>query len=296
MATTAAGAGAKAKAAARAKENAPAAKKPRVREAVVAPKPKGTAARKPASAKSAPAPERVLVIDIGGSNVKLLVSGETEPRKLASGPKFTPAALVEAVKTVAKGWRFDAVSIGFPGLVGADGPRSEPGNLGPGWVGFNFAVALDRPVRMINDAAMQALGSYDGGRMLFLGLGTGLGSTLIAQNVIIPLELGELAWDGDHALGELLGREGLAKLGKSEVRELVYEVALIMKAAFIVEYVVLGGGNAKLLKKPPGGVRLGNNHAAFRGGFRLWKLPDVPTLSPDAQHSEGGSPGRWRVI
>ena len=152
-----------------------------------------------AKRNGADTPANILVLDIGGSKVKMLATGESEPRRIRSGVDLTPGRMVKAVVAACKDWRYDAISIGYPGLAGAQGPRSEPGNLGPGWVGFNFAVAFDRPVRIINDAAMQALGSYEGGRMLFLGLGTGVGSALIAQNVIIPLELGELpAKNGQH--------------------------------------------------------------------------------------------------
>src|SRR5207302_8403642 len=166
-------------------------------------------------------PSRILAVDIGGTKVKILATGQTEPRKMPSGNKMTPARLVEGIKFLAEGWAYDAVSIGYPGQVGPQGPRSEPGNLGPGWVGFNFAVAFERPVRILNDAAMQALGSYEGGRMLFLGLGTGLGSTLIAENAILPLELGQLPHKDDKNLGELLGKKGLEKLGKEAWIEVV---------------------------------------------------------------------------
>ena len=150
-------------------------------------------------------PATILVIDIGGSKVKILATGETEPRTYRSGKRFTPTQMVAAVHELVEGWTYEAISIGYPGVVGARGPRSEPGNLGSGWVGFNFAAAFDRPVRIINDAAMQALGNYDGGRMLFLGLGTGLGSALIADRVIVPLELGQLPYPGGPPLDHVLG-------------------------------------------------------------------------------------------
>ena len=184
----------------------------------------------------------------------------------------------------------------LPGLAGAQGPRSEPGNLGAGWVGFDFAAAFDRPVRIINDAAMQALGSYEGGRMLFLGLGTGLGSALIAQNVIIPLELGELPSRNGEPLGVVLGRKGLNKLGKRAWKKELVRLIDRFAAAFTVDYVVLGGGNARELKLLPPGTRIGNNLAAFRGGFRLWHLPDVPTLSAEVEPTEQPASTRWRVI
>jgi polyphosphate glucokinase len=220
---------------------------------------------------------RVLTIDIGGSNVKVLVSGETEPRRRRSGKTLTPSRLVPMVQELADGWDYDAVSIGYPGLVGRDGPSSEPGNLGPGWVGFDFRAAFGKPVRIINDAAMQALGSYEGGTMLYLGLGSGLGSALISDGEVIPLELGCLRYDADRTLGDVLGNVGLTHLGKRAWRRIVADVAAAMMKAFVVQSVVLGGGNAKKLKANlPHGMRLGHNLTAFRGGFWLW------TGAPDA--------------
>ena len=226
----------------------------------------------------------------------MLATGESEPRRIRSSLRLTPERMVKAVASACKDWNYEAVSIGYPGLAGAQGPRSEPGNLGPGWVGFNFAVAFDRPVRIINDAAMQALGSYEGGRMLFLGLGTGVGSALIAQNVIIPLELGELPARNGGTLGAMLGRRGLKKVGKRMWRKELVQAIERFTAAFTADYVVLGGGNARLLKVLPPGTRIGNNRAAFRGGFRLWHLPDVPTLSVDSESPAQSASSRWRVI
>ena len=236
------------------------------------------------------------MLDIGGSSVKLLASGKTEPRKVPSGPDLTPARMVELVKEKCSDWEYEAVSIGYPGLVGAQGPRAEPANLGPGWVGFNFAAAFDCPVRILNDAAMQALGSYDGGRMLFIGLGTGVGSAFIAQHAIVPLELGGLPLRGKRALWKTLGRQGLARLGKRAWRNEVAQAAELFANAFCVEYVVLGGGNAKHLKKAGTGTRIGHNMAAFRGGFRLWNLPDVSTLSAEGETPVEQVRGAWRVI
>jgi polyphosphate glucokinase len=241
-------------------------------------------------------PSKVLAIDIGGTKVKVLAAGQTEPRKMLSGKKLTPGRMVEGVKELADGWEYEAVTIGYPGQVGTHGPRAEPGNLGPGWVGFNFAAAFDKPVRIINDAAMQALGSYEGGRMLFLGLGTGLGSTLIANNVIIPLELGRLRYDG-RTLGELLGRAGLKEIGKDAWRELVGKALVALHEAFVADYLVIGGGNAKLIKVLPTGARLGHNLTAFRGGFRLWHFEDIPTLSAEGVIADTArAPQEWRVI
>lgn len=242
---------------------------------------------------------KILVVDIGGSKVKVLASGQTEPRKAATGDDFNPTRLVEVVRGLAEGWEFEAVSIGYPGLCGDSGPRSEPGNLGCGWVGFHFAAAFGLPVKIINDAAMQALGSYEGGRMLFLGLGTGLGSALIAENVIVPLELGRLPYRaGKETFGELLGRAGLDRLGEDDWREAVRELTPRLMEAFLADYVVLGGGNARKLKdKLPHGIRLGHNLTAFRGGFRLWGVDDVPILDPDEHHATPPPPPTdWRLI
>jgi hypothetical protein len=226
----------------------------------------------------------------------MLATGQAEPRKISSGGRLTPERMVKAALRQCKDWSFEAVSVGYPGLTGAQGPRSEPANLGPGWVGFNFAAAFDRPVRIINDAAMQALGSYEGGRMLFLGLGTGVGSALIAQNVIVPLELGELPLRDRETLGSVLGRKGLKRYGKRVWRNELLRLVERLTFAFSVDYVVLGGGNATLVQRLPPGTRIGNNLAAFRGGFRLWHLPDVPTLSADGESSAPSAATRWRVI
>jgi polyphosphate glucokinase len=213
---------------------------------------------------------RVLTIDIGGSNIKVLASGETEPRKRRSGRNLTPPKMVKTVQELAEGWNYEAISIGYPGLVGTLGPSSEPGNLGDGWVGFDFSSAFGLPVRIMNDAAMQALGSYEGGRMLFLGLGTGLGSAMITEEFILKLELGQLPYKRGETLGDALGRQGLKKLGKAEWRRAVMDVAPALMKAFLADSLVLGGGNAKKLKELPAGFRLGHNLTAFRGGFRLW--------------------------
>ncbi len=225
------------------------------------------------------APASILAVDVGGTKVKILASGQTEPRKAPTGKDFTPAKLVETIRELADGWDYEAISIGYPGLVGLHGPRSEPGNLGPGWVGFDFAAGFGKPVKMVNDAAMQALGSYEGGRMLFLGLGTGLGSALITGNVIVPLELGRLLYDGERKLGDVLGRRGLERIGKREWRRAVNDVVTALMGAFVADYVVIGGGNAKNVKEPPPGARLGHNLTAFRGGFRLWSVEDVWVLA-----------------
>ena len=246
---------------------------------------------------TASSPKRILVIDIGGTKMKMLASGQTEPRKAPSGRKFTPNQLVTEVREAAKGWKWDAISIGYPGLVGDQGPRSEPGNLGFGWVGFDYASAFGCPVRIMNDAAMQALGSYEGGRMLFVGLGTGFGSALIADNVLVMLELGALPSANGTPLGETLGQQGRKRLGRKAWRRMVLDTLPALMHAFVADYVVVGGGNAKEFKELPPGVRMGHNLTAFRGGFRLWHVDDVPTMRVDGPPPPATSPPQeWRVI
>jgi polyphosphate glucokinase len=243
-------------------------------------------------------PKKILSVDIGGTKVKLLASGETEPRKIASGAQMSPAGMVESVKKRARDWRYDAVSVGFPGLVGKEGPLGEPGNLGSGWVGFDFAAAFGCPVRIVNDAAMQALGSYDGGRMLFLGLGTGLGSVLIVDHTLVPLELGELSYKEARTFSGRIGRAALERIGKKRWRKRVLEMVPSLQRAFLADYVVLGGGNSKHIKEPlPPGVRLGHNLTAFRGGYRLWGIEDVPTQQVDGRKNRiAESAEEWRLL
>src|SRR5262249_26680551 len=219
---------------------------------------------------------RVLTIDIGGSNIKIMASGETEPRKRRSGKRLTTVKKGEIGQQLGEERSYEAVSIGYPGLVGTQGPSSEPGNLGSGWVGFDFSSAFGLPVRIMNDAAMQALGSYEGGRMLFLGLGTGLGSALITEEFILTLELGQIPYKRGETLGEALGRRGLKRYGKAKWRRAVMEVTPALMKAFLANCVAIGGGNAKHLNELPAGVRLGHNLTAFRGGFRLWNTGTVP--------------------
>ncbi len=213
---------------------------------------------------------KVLVIDIGGTHAKVLATGHRKFVEIPSGPKMTPAKMAAAVRAATEGWKYDVVSIGYPGAVVHGRPFTEPHNLGSGWVGFNFRKAFGRPVKIINDAAMQALGSYGGGRMLFLGLGTGLGSALIVENVLEPLELAHLPYQKGRSYEDYVGLAGLERLGKKKWRHHVREVVKQLKAALQADYVVLGGGNARLLRKLPPGTRLGNNANAFQGGFRLW--------------------------
>jgi polyphosphate glucokinase len=239
---------------------------------------------------------RLLSIDIGGTKIKALASGETEPRKFASGREMTPRRMMDGIRRLTSDWDYDAVSIGFPGEVGPQGPRGEPGNLGSGWVGFDFAAAFEKPVRILNDAAMQALGSYEEGRMLFLSLGTGVGSALVANGVIVHLELGRVPIRKGRTIGEVLGRRGLKLIGKRAWRKVVAEVVPLLMDAFLADYVVLGGGNAKLLREPPPGTRIGHNLAAFRGGFRLWHLDDAPTHEAGRVRPVVSPSGDWRLI
>ncbi len=213
---------------------------------------------------------RVLAVDIGGTNVKFLAQGRREPRKFPSGSTLTPAAMVAGVLAAAKDWTFDAVAVGYPGPVVQGKPLLEPKNLGRGWIGFDYAGKFGKPTRLINDAAMQALGSYEGGRMLFLGLGTGLGTTLIVDRVVAPMELAHLPYRKGHTFEDYVGARGLLRLGKRKWQRAVHDVTARLRAALVVDDVVLGGGNAKKLEELPPGARLGSNANAFIGGFRLW--------------------------
>jgi polyphosphate glucokinase len=213
---------------------------------------------------------QILAIDIGGTNVKLLASGQTEARRFPSGPTLTPAQMVDGVLTAAKGWKFDAVTIGYPGPIVQGRPLLEPKNLGRGWIGFDFAAKLGKP-RMINDAAMQALGSYDGGRMLFLGLGTGLGTTFIIDKTIAPMELAHLPYRKGYTFEDYVGERGLVRMGRRKWERAVHDVTARLKAALVADYVVIGGGNSKKLEELPPGCRLGSNANAFTGGYRLWQ-------------------------
>jgi polyphosphate glucokinase len=213
---------------------------------------------------------KILVLDVGGTHVKMLASGRKSPVKMKSGPTLTPRRMVSAVKRLTEGWAYEAVAIGYPGAVVHGRPVHEPYNLGPGWVGFDFKRAFGKPVRVINDAAMQALGSYRGGRMLFLGLGTGLGSALVIDGVVEPTELAHLPYKKGRTYEDYVGLRGLERLGKKKWRRAVADVTSRLRYALQVEDVVLGGGNAKLLKELPPDARLGSNANAFAGGFRLW--------------------------
>ena len=214
--------------------------------------------------------KRILVIDVGGSHVKLMISRE-EKRKFKSGPKLTPREMLSHIKSLVEDWKFDAISIGFPSPVRNGKILSEPKHLGKGWVGFDFEKALDKPVRIINDAAMQALGSYRGRRMLFLGLGTGLGSALVWDNYVLSLELGDLPYRNGSIIEHHLGKPGLTRVGEKTWQRDVRYALVQMKKSLVADYVVLGGGNAKKLSVLPEGVELGHNRNAFLGGTRLWQ-------------------------
>jgi polyphosphate glucokinase len=216
----------------------------------------------------------VLVVDVGGTHVKVLATGQEARREFESGPTMTPEAMVAGVKKAAEGWPYDVVSIGYPGPVLRGRPVSEPVNLGSGWVGFDYEAAFGRPVKLVNDAAMQALGSYQQGRMLFLGLGTGLGSAMIVDGVVEPMELAHLPYR-KGTFEDYVGIRGLARLGKKRWRRRVADVVERLTAALGPDDVVIGGGNVKKLKVLPPGTRAGDNANAFLGGFRLWQEHDA---------------------
>jgi polyphosphate glucokinase len=215
--------------------------------------------------------KRILVIDVGGSNVKLMIS-RWEKRKFKSGPELTPREMVAQMKPLLRDWSFHAVSMGFPAPVRNGRIMSEPKHLGPGWTRFNFEKSLGKPIRIINDAAMQALGSFHGGRMLFLGLGTGLGSTLIWETNVLSLELGDLPYGNGDIIEDYLGKSGMKQLGEKKWKREVLRAVLLLKKSLIADYVVLGGGSAKKFDQLPRGIERGQNRNAFLGGVRLWQL------------------------
>src|SRR6266849_301654 len=222
----------------------------------------------------------ILSIDVGGTNVKVLVNSDTVERKAPSGPSMTAADMVETVKQMTSDWTYDVVAIGYPGPVVHEMPVKEPANLGPGWVGFDFSAAFGRPVKIINDAAMQALGSDQGGRMLFLGLGTGLGSAMVVDGRVEPLELAHLPYKDKLTYEDAVGLRGLERLGKKKWRREVYTMIQELSGALLPDYVVIGGGNSKRLTELPPNVRLGDNANAFRGGFAMWSAPAGAPFAP----------------
>src|ERR1700683_2329087 len=213
---------------------------------------------------------KVLVLDVGGTNIKVQATGQKQPRKIPSGPNMTAKDMVRDVKAATRDWKYDRVSIGYPGPVTAGHPVREPVNLGGGWVGFNYKKAMGCPVRIVNDAAMQALGSYHGGRMLFLGLGTGLGSAMIVDGILEPMELAHLPYKHGKTYEEYLGLRGLKRLGKKKWRKEVFKITEKLIGALQADYVGLGRGNVNNVKELPPGARMGRNENAILGGFRLW--------------------------
>ena len=214
---------------------------------------------------------RVLVIDVGGSHVKLMATGWKARRRFDSGPHLTPGALVDEVRARTRDTRFDVVSLGYPGVVSENRVKTEPFNLAPGWVDFDFEAAFARPVKVINDAAMQAFGAYDGGRMLFLGLGTGLGSALLVAGEVVPLELAHLPYRKHRSYEDYVGQRGLDRLGRRKWEKHCWRVVELLRHALLPHEVVLGGGNARRLKHWPADTREVGNDMAFTGGFRLWR-------------------------
>jgi hypothetical protein len=216
----------------------------------------------------------VLVIDIGGSSVKLWHTGHQEHLKFESGKGLTPDAMVKQTQATVRDWTYEAVALGMPCRVSNGRIAADPQNLGPGWIGYNYSAAFGQPVRIINDANLQALGSYDGGRMLFLGLGTAVGSTLIADRLVLSIDLGRIHVGEERAF-ELLGDKGFEKLGAKKWQKVVQEIVPMLQHALLADYVVLGGGNVKEIEQLPDGVRRGHNRTVVEGGRRLWEeLPD----------------------
>jgi polyphosphate glucokinase len=229
---------------------------------------------------------KVLVVDVGGTHVKILATGETEHRAFDSGPALTAKQMVDGVLEAATGWAFDRVSVGFPGVVLHDRPAAEPHNLGKGWVAFDYDKAFGRPTRMINDAAMQALGSYRGGKMLFLGFGTGLGTAMMVDGILEPMELGHLPYR-KATYEDYVGVHALERFGKKKWREYAADVVARLAAALEPDDIVLGGGNAKKFDALPPLCRLGDNANAFVGGFRLWEPEGVKLMAEEsARHAK----------
>ena len=215
----------------------------------------------------------VLVIDIGGTHVKIKTPQHRAPVKIDSGPKMTPAKMASEVQKASAKWKYDRISIGYPGVVVHNKPVHEPYNLAPGWIGFDYAKAFNKSIKIMNDAAMQALGSYEGGRMLFFGLGTGLGSAMVVDGIVQPMELAHLPYKGKKTYEDVLGLAGLKKLGKKKWSAEVLKVCTLLQAAMDAEYIVLGGGNVDFLKKLPDNIKRGSNDNAFKGGVKMWSKP-----------------------
>ena len=251
------------------------------------------AARKKALRSRGKGRRRILVIDVGGSHVKLRVGEHGKEHRFVSGPRMSAASMVRKLKKLVAPDEYDAVSIGYPGLVLRSRIAAEPHNLGRGWVGYDFESALGKPVRLINDAAMQAVGSYNGGRMLFLGLGTGMGAALILDGVVEPMEIGHLSYRRDRTFEEYVGERGLQRLGKKKWRKIVADIVEQLAEALQADYIVLGGGNAKLLKVLPKRARLGDNSNAMNGGRRIWEMATPLVLGP--QYRARAAAGKTRA-
>lgn len=232
--------------------------------------------------KQRPAP-RILVVDVGGNNVKVAMARQRTPVKIPSGPSMTARQMATRVMVAVADWTFDRVSIGIPAAI-RNGRPADPINLGGGWERFDYAKAFGKPVRIINDAAMQALGSYEGGRMLFLGLGTGLGSALVVNNVLVPLELGHLPYRKERTYEDYLGKKGLERMGDEKWTRHVHIVVALLREALQADEVVLGGGEVTNLTSVPPNVRIGHNQNAIRGGLRLWDEKRYPAASHIGEH------------
>jgi len=245
--------------------------------------------------ESAVSKPRVLVVDIGGTSIKLKATGQEDVRKHPSGPDLKPQGLVDIVSQMTSDWEYDVVSIGYPGPVLGGRPACEPRNLGDGWVGFDLESAFGKPVKLVNDAAMQALGSYEGGRMLFLGLGTGLGTAIVSDGHVEPTELAHLPYRKGKTYEDYVGKRGFKRLGRKKWCEAVNDVVDRLERALRVDYVVIGGGQAKKLSELPPNARLGGNANAFLGGFRLWDEDGHRSAPPPAASARGaGRRGRGR--
>jgi polyphosphate glucokinase len=235
---------------------------------------------------------KVLVIDIGGTHVKVASTDKRVPIKIVSGPDMTAASMAQQVLAATEGWAYDCVSIGYPGPVEYDRPLAEPHNLAPGWMDFSYQKAFNKPLRFINDAAMQALGGYKGGRMLFLGTGTGLGSAMVFDGTIVPLELAHLPYKKGRTYEEYIGLEGLERRGKKRWRKSVLKIIALLQAALVCDYVLLGGGNAKLMKKLPDHVILGANENAVMGGLKLWETAAPARAAQKKSAASSARPNR----
>jgi len=230
----------------------------------------------------------ILIVDVGGTQVKLFATNGSRSARFDSNPTLTPEQLMTQTHALTRDWNYEVVSIGIPGPVDRRGIRGEPGNLGEGWIAFDFEQAFDRPVRVVNDAVLQALGAYHGGRMLFLGLGTGLGSTLVSEHVVVPLELGCLPIEAGETMADVLGAEGRERLGQEPWLKKVHHVIGVLEDATSADYIVLGGGNARHVDPLPPDTQRGGNEDSFEGGVRLWEDVVEPHDRPSAK--------AWRVV